>query len=72
VTAAAAGKACRDAIAAELRSMINGYRIDSHRAFPFIRRRRHPPINGADALLTGELPPLSMPMGSMSRIGRIR
>lgn len=31
----------RDAIASELRSMINGYRIDSHRAFPFIRRR-HP------------------------------
>jgi AraC-like DNA-binding protein len=28
-----------------IRSMINGYRIDSHRAFPFIRRRRHPPTN---------------------------
>jgi AraC-like DNA-binding protein len=34
-----------DAIASELRSMINGYRIDSHRVFPFIRRRRHPPTN---------------------------
>jgi hypothetical protein len=45
VTAAAAGKACRDAVASELRSMINGYRIDSHRVFPFIQRRRHPPNN---------------------------
>ena len=45
VTAAAAGKGRCDAIASELRSMINGYRIDSHTAFPFIRRRRHPPTN---------------------------
>jgi hypothetical protein len=45
MTAAAAGKACRDAIASELRSMINGYWINSHRVFPFIRRRRHPPTN---------------------------
>jgi AraC-like DNA-binding protein len=34
-----------DAIVSELRSMINGYRIDGHRAFPFTRRRRHPPTN---------------------------
>ena len=39
----------RDAIAPELRSMINGYRIDSHTAFPFIRRR-HPPTNSQYAI----------------------
>ena len=45
VTAAAAGKGRCDAIASELRSMINGYRIDSHTAFPFIRQRRQPSTN---------------------------
>ena len=45
MTAAAAAKRRRDATASELRSMINGYRIDSNGAFPFIRRRRHPPAS---------------------------
>jgi reactive chlorine resistance protein C len=35
--------------------MINGYRIDSHRAFPFIRRRRHPPTNSQYAFKTAVL-----------------
>ena len=38
-------KARRDPLASELRSMTNGYRIDSYTAFPFIWRRRHPPTH---------------------------
>jgi DNA invertase Pin-like site-specific DNA recombinase len=45
--AAAAGKAAAMR-ASELTFMINGYRIDSHKAFPFIRRRRHPPTIAGD------------------------
>src|SRR5215813_11963337 len=45
----------RVAIASELRSMINGYRIDSHTAFPFIRRRRHSPTNSQYAFRAAEL-----------------
>jgi hypothetical protein len=52
-----------DAIASELRSMINGYRIDSHRAFPFIRRRRHPPTSSQMRLR-----PLCC--GTQPRVGR--
>jgi hypothetical protein len=31
----------RAAIASKLRSMINGYQINSYTAFPFTRQRRH-------------------------------
>jgi quercetin dioxygenase-like cupin family protein len=34
-----------DPTASELKSMTNGYQIDSYAAFPFIWRRRHPPTN---------------------------
>jgi Ferritin-like domain len=44
--------------------MINGYRIDSHSAFPFIRRRRHPPTNSQHAFLR----PLCC--GTQPRVGR--
>lgn len=39
-----------DPSASELKSMTNGYQIDSYTAFPFIWQRRHPPTNSQYAI----------------------
>jgi hypothetical protein len=61
----------RDAIASELKSMINGYRIDSHRVFPFIRRRRHPQTNSQYAFQAAVLWHTASGGSADARVGEI-